>query len=347
MPATSVDISGRVFAKAVAAILITMLLIGFFRQVATVVVMLAVASIIAAVLEPLVAWLTRHRLSRGLASFAALLILLVVLGGLLALILPPLITQAVEFADNLPNLLPRLQRTLAPYPAVYNAIAREVEAVRQDPADFFAGFLRASFSVLSAIVSAFLVLTLALYLLVDKQRVIGSILRHTPESYRERVRRTIIECGAVVRAYFMGQVIVSTIFSVFTVIVLIVLGVPYPLIVAAFAFLLDAIPNIGATLATVLTVLVALIAKSVTDALIIAGLFLVYQLVENNYISPRILGGKLNIPPVLTLTAIIIGGQVLGVIGVIIAIPIAGMLPVLDRIWFTPSESSEGSAELK
>jgi len=345
MPTTTVDVPGRVFAKAVATILITLLLIGFFRQIATVVVMLALASIIAAVLEPVVGWLTRHRLSRGLASLAALFLLLLILGGLLAIVLPPIITQAVELVNNLPNQLPKLQRALARYPSAYNAIAREIQSVRQDPGDFFAGFLRAGFNVLSAIVSGLLVLTLALYLLIDKRRVIDSILQHTPSTYRDRVDRTITECGAVARAYFTGQVIVSALFSCFALIVLIVLGVPYALVVAAFSFVLDAIPNIGATLATVLTVLVALIAESATDALIIAVLFLSYQLVENNYISPRIIGGKLNISPVLTLTAIIIGGQVLGVVGVILAIPIAGMLPVIDRIWFRPAGAPAAAME--
>lgn len=340
---TSVNIPARVFAKAALTILITLLLIGFFRQIAAAVVMLALALVVAAVLDPLVGWLTRHRVKRGLASLVAILALLIVLGGLLAMVLPTLITEGISFAQNLPSLLPRLQRALARYPAVFNAIAREVNEVQRDPAAFFTGFLRIGVNILSAIVSGILILTLALYFLIDKQRVIDAVLRHSPPAYRERVNRTMMECGTVVRAYFAGQMIISALFSIFTIIVLLVLGVPYPLIIAAFAFFLDAIPNIGATLATLVTALVALIAESATDAIIIIVAFQVYQLVENNFLSPRILGGRLNIPPVLTLTAIIMGGQILGIIGIILAIPLAGMLPVLDRIWFTKEEPRPGA----
>jgi len=345
MAQTSVDIPGRVFVKAVLAILITLLLVGFFRQIATVIVMLALALIIAAVLDPLVGWLSRHHVSRGIASLLSLLLLLLVVGGLLAAVLPTLITEGVNFAQDLPNLLPRLERALSPYPAVYNAIARALARVQQDPARFFSGFLRVGVNVISGLLTAFFVLTLALYFLIDKQRILNTVLRLTPAAYRDRLHRTMAECGDVVRAYFAGQAIVSSLFAVFTLIVLIVLGVPYAVIIAAFAFFLDAIPNIGATLATVVTALVALLTNTLTDALIIVALFQGYQLLENNFISPRILGGRLNISPVLTLTAIIIGGQLLGIIGVILAIPLAGMLPVIDRIWITEGQAPTPGAE--
>src|SRR5690606_31252261 len=100
------------------------------------------------------------------------------------------------------------------------------------------------------------------------------------------------------------------------------------------AFALDAIPNIGATLAVIIPALVAFASGGIVDALIVVGVVMVYQQIENNLISPRLLGKRLEIRPVLTLVAILVGGAVLGVIGVIIAIPLAGTLPVLDRIWW-------------
>ena len=142
----------------------------------------------------------------------------------------------------------------------------------------------------------------------------------------------------VIRAYFIGQTIVSSIFAVFTFLLLTVLDVPYAAVFAALAFFLDAIPNIGATLANVIPATVALATRGLTTALIVVAAVLVYQQVENNVIQPRVLSGRLNVPPVLTLIAILAGGKLLGVLGVILAIPLAGMLPVLERIWITPAE---------
>ena len=107
---------------------------------------------------------------------------------------------------------------------------------------------------------------------------------------------------------------------------------------AALAFFLDAIPNIGATLANVIPATVALATRGLTTALIVVAAVLVYQQLENNIIQPRVLSKRLNVPPVLTLIAILVGGKLLGVLGVILAIPLAGTLPVLERIWITQEE---------
>lgn len=335
---TRVDVPARVFVKVVVTILLTLFLIGFFEQITRVVVMLALALIITAVLDPAVGWLQRHHIPRGLASALALLCMVILVLALLVLVVPPVITQGIALAQDLPNILERLRRALVDYPSIYAAIERHTTALQRDPSRFFTGFFRFGVSVLAAIVTGILILTLALYCLVDKTRLLNAVLRHTPVHYRSRVSQTIRECASVIRAYFAGQAIVSTLCAIYVFIVLTILGVPFAIVLTAFAFVLDGIPNIGSTVSTVITGITALATTSPTAAIVVVIAYQAYNLVENNFISPRILGNRLNIPAVLTLTAILIGGQVLGVIGVVLAIPLAGMLPVFDRIWFPASQ---------
>src|SRR5690606_4830141 len=124
-----------------------------------------------------------------------------------------------------------------------------------------------------------------------------------------------------------------------------VLGVPYAAVFAALALLLAAIPHIGATLANVIPAPDALATRGVTIALVVVAAVLVYQQIENNVIHPRVLSGRLKVPPVLTLIAILVGGKLLGVLGVILAIPHAGMLPVLERIWISRDDGTEPTAQ--
>ncbi|HEX6939304.1 MAG TPA: AI-2E family transporter [Longimicrobiales bacterium] len=337
---TRIDVPWSVFAKAIVALLVAQGLFRFFQQITAVFVILTLALFLTAVLDPLAARLRRLGLGRGLAALAAVAAAVLVLLALLALVIPPLVLEGVEFVDDLPNQLERLRRLSTAYPEVFDALQRIARRIRQDPRGFFTGFLRAGAGAVSTIFSGVLVLTLALYFLIDQWRIRAALLGHLPARHRERVDRTITDVARVIRSYFTGQAIVSSIFAVVTFVVLTILGVPYATVLAAVAFVVDAIPNIGATLATVVPALIALASEGWVDALIVVGVFMVYQQIENNVISPRVLGGKLEIPPVLTLVAILVGGAVLGVIGVIIAIPLAGVLPVLDRIWFRGDDAA-------
>src|SRR5690606_1617199 len=213
-----------------------------------------------------------------------------------------------------------------------------------NPAELLSGALEFGFGVASVIFAGVLLLTLALYFLIDGDRVRTAVLRLTPREYRARVEASMDGTAEVIRAYFIGQTIVSSIFAVFTFLLLTVLDVPYAAVFAALAFFLDAIPNIGATLANVIPATVALATRGLTIALVVVGAVLVYQQIENNIIQPRVLSGRLKVPPVLTLIAILVGGKLLGVLGVILAIPVAGMLPVLERIWITQGEGEANAA---
>lgn len=336
--AVRLEVPARTFIKAILAILATILILRFLGQITVVIIMIILALMIASVLNPMVGWLERHKIGRGVASLISIVVVVLGILAFLGIILPPLVIQAIELIQNAPEVIARFQRILIRYPDAYQALENAAFRLRQQPMLLVSGFLRIGTNTASAIFGGVLILTLALYFLIDQEKIRRTLLQHVPERYRDRLDRTITGVSRVIRAYFTGQVIVSSIFAIYTFVLLTILGVPYATILAAMAFFLDAIPNIGATLATIIPAGVALSTRSLTAMIILVIAIMVYQQVENNFISPRILGGRLEIPPVLTLIAILVGGAVFGIVGIILAVPLAGTLPIIDRLWITYGE---------
>jgi predicted PurR-regulated permease PerM len=318
--------------KVAVFVLVTLAILWFVASLGNVLVLILLALLMAAVLSAPVGWLERRGLGRGLGAVLSVVVVLVVVSGVVALVLPPLIREVQEFIANLPQTAEGLRGRLRGSPEVYDTVVRHAEGLIGDPGGLLTGVLQFGFGFVSAIFTGVLVLTLALYFLVDGDRVRAALLRLTPHQYRERVNATLAGTGEVMRGFFIGQTILSSIFAAYTFVLLTVLGVPYAGVFAALAFFLDAIPNIGSALATVLPGLVGL-SQSVTTAVIVVAAIMVYNQIENNVISPRVMSRKVNVPPVATLIAVLVGAKLLGLIGVILAIPIAGTLPVLERIW--------------
>jgi predicted PurR-regulated permease PerM len=302
-------------------------------QVVGALVLIALSLILAAVLVPLVAWLERHRVPRGLAALIGIAIVVIIILTLLGLVIPPLVIQGIQLANTLPELLDRWRHTLERYPDVLTSLEGVVTKVREDPGAVFTGILRFGVGAATTIFGGILLLTLTLYFLIDRVRIHGAVIRQVPAAYRERADRTLRGVASMCRAYFVGQLVLSALFAIGTFVLLTILGAPFAAILAALAFFLEAIANIGSLVAISLAFLLAL-TQSLTAAIIAAVVLIVYNQLENYVISPKVLSGRLKVPPVLTMIAILLGGELFGILGIIIAVPLAGAVPVIERIWF-------------
>ena len=136
-------------------------------------------------------------------------------------------------------------------------------------------------------------------------------------------------------------VALSLLFGIFAYVVLSILGVPQPLLLAILAAVADAIPVVGVAIATIPAVLLALTISTPVAGIVLA-LYLAYQQVENYVIVPRVYRGTLELHPFAVLLAVLVGAQLLGVLGVLLALPIAAAVPVIERIW--GGRSSSGAA---
>lgn len=321
-------------------VLLSYWLLGLFRQLATTITLIVVALFLALGLEPVVAALQRRGLSRTAAVVTVVIAVIGVFVGFAAAVAPTLVTQATEFSRQLPELLDSFQNSslIRRLDQRYGLISSVTEQLQRrltsgDTAvQLFGGVFGAGRAVISGAFSAFTVLVLTLYFLASMQSMTEAAYRLVPASRRERVHALGEEIIRRIGAYIAGQVAVATINGVATYIMLSILGINFRLVLAITVGLFGLIPLIGATLGAAVVVLVALF-QSWQLALIVLVYYLIYQQVENYLISPRIMSRTVSVPGSVAVVAALAGGTLLGVVGALVAIPVAaGVLLIVQEV---------------
>lgn len=327
-------------------ILLTLAVLWLLSQIWTVLFEIFLGVIVAMALRPLVTRLER----RGLGRIQALAVVLVGLVGAFALLLAIVVPRAADdlsdFWTNLPTYLEDSLSWIEPYqPTLYdNIIAWGEDLKQRDVSEGIEleGVLNAGRTLATGIGNAFIVLVIACYVLIDRDyRFFNWLARDLSPSNRRKLNRTLPAVTEVVSGYVLGQGLICLCFSVFAFIVLTVLGVPSALILAIVAFAADAIPLIGIIIATAPATLLGLTEGFWVGAVVLAA-FLLYQQFENYVLAPRIFSRTLNLSPLAILVAVLIGSQLLGILGVLLALPIAASIPVIERIWLHDEGSGVG-----
>jgi predicted PurR-regulated permease PerM len=301
---------------------------------AGVLVLIGLALFLAIGLEPAVHWLMRSRMPRALAVAIVAIGVLGGIGGFLALAIPPLVAQAEAFSRQLPAYIAQIHdhsSTLGRLDARFHLEQRVTAAVGGDSGSKLAsGLLGAGRMVLSATAAAFTVLILTLYLLIDLPRIRRLGYRLTPAPRRPRVILIGDEITAKVGRYVMGNLLTSLIAGVGTFLWLLAWGVPYPIVLGIMVAILDLIPVVGSTIAGIIVSLVAL-TVSLPIAIATAIFYIVYRLLEDYLIVPRVIGHAVDIPATATVVAVLIGGTAFGLLGALVAIPAAAAIDILLR----------------
>ncbi len=324
---TRIEVPTRTIVKIVLAVTAVWLVVQLWNQL----LLFFVAALLAMAAEPAVERLGRRGWSRSRAVGALLAasVAAVALFGLV--VVPPLIEQGTRLADNLPGYVDDAWGLLADHPNVQRWL--QDNAGQENAGD---GVLRGALSVGTGVfsgVSNLLVLAaLTVYLLLDGERVFAWLTDRLSTRQRARARRVRREVSRVVGGYVRGQLITSVLFSVFTFVTLSIAGVPEPLLLAVLAGVLDAIPLVGATLATIPPVLLAL-TISVPTAVVVLVLFVAYQQLENYVIGPWAYKNTLQISSLGVLVAVTIGSALLGIVGALLALPVAAAIPAVARTW--------------
>jgi predicted PurR-regulated permease PerM len=187
------------------------------------------------------------------------------------------------------------------------------------------GFITSTFGFA---VTLFGVIFIGAYLLVDVRRVEAAFLRTVPHDYRRDAKTLWEASGYSLSRYLGGLAFVCAIQGAVSAVGLFLLGVPYALVLGAFVSITAVIPYLGAWLSAIPAVIVAL-TVSPTTALLTALLFLAIQQIESNFLTPKIQGSTLHVHPILVFLAVIIGGGLAGILGVIVAVPTLAVLRVL------------------
>ena len=313
-------------------VVLVLAVIWLLSRLWTLLLLLFIAALLAAALEPVVSRLDRRGWPRPL-SVALIVVALVAAVGLIGLIvIPPAIREGEQLAQDLPHHVERAQGLLDANPAVLDRLRDAANRGAADPGAIAAGALRVGAGLIEGIVNVLVLLVLTIYLLLDGRRVVAWALRYVPAGHRNKVHRILPEISTVVSGYVIGQVITSVLFGVVAFAVLTLAGVPQAVLLAVLAAVMDAIPIAGILIATVPAVLLAL-TVSWTAAGIVLLAYVGYQQVENYLIVPRVYRNTLRISSLAVLIAVLIGGELLGIVGVLLALPVAAAVPVIERVW--------------
>ncbi len=317
-----------------AGVAVTYVLARTVVAAASILALIGLALFLAIGLEPAVAWLTRRRLPRGLAVAIVALLVVGVIGAFLAAAIPPLVAQVQTFIHQLPTYISQMKdhsTTLGKLDARFHLQA-EVSSLTSSTAApaLTTGLLSAGQIVLTASASTLTVLVLTIYLLFDLPRIRRLAYRLTPASRRTRVILIGDEVSSKVGRYVLGNLFTSLIAGAGTFIWLFAFGVPYPVVLASMVAILDLIPIVGSTIAGIIVSLIAL-TVSLPVAIATAAFYVVYRLLEDYLIVPRVIGRAVSVPATATVIAVLIGGAALGLLGALVAIPAAAAIDVILR----------------
>jgi predicted PurR-regulated permease PerM len=314
-----------------AGVAVTYGLIQVIIAARSVLILIGLALFIAAGLDPLVTWLTRHRLPRWAAVTVVITGMLAVIAGFLSVAIPPLASQATALADELPRYVHTLQdhsSQLGKLNDRFHIQQRLTGFLSGGGTSVVGGVLGAGKMVLTAATSLLIVIVLAIYFLAGMPSIKSLIYRLAPRSRRARVILISEDIFTKVGGFVLGNIITSLIAGAGTYVWLLIFGVPYALVLALFVAFMDMIPVIGSTIGGIIVSLIAL-TVSLPVAIATAVFYIAYRQAEDYFLVPKIMGKAVEVPAVVTVLATLIGGALLGIIGALIAIPVAAAIRLL------------------
>ncbi len=305
-----------------------------------VLLLLALAIIIAVGLDPAVVWLHRRGLRRWAAVTAVVGFSLAVFVGFLALAIPVIVTQGATLAKDLPHYLHSLNNHstfLGKLNAKYHVVTGLQKFINKGGSSAIAGgVLGFGKIVLDLVAAVILVLIVSIYLLADLPRIKRGLYELAPASRRPRMVLLTDEIMTRIGGYVLGNLLTSFIAGLGTWVWALALGVPYALLLGLLVAFLDLIPVVGSTIGGIIVSLVAL-TVSPTVAIATLAFYFIYRFLEDYLLTPKIMARTVQVPGLLTVIATVIGGTLLGVIGALIAIPIAAAIKLLLEETTIPS----------
>jgi predicted PurR-regulated permease PerM len=320
----TIDIAPAAIAKVIAGIALVWLWLHLWQLLMLVIV----ALVVAIGLDPLVEWLQRRRVPRALAATAPVVVLTVLVVGFFWITGSVLASQAKDLSGRMGEIRHALAvRVPAPW---RGAILRS--GIPVDAATVAGYLVDAGRLLVSGAIIGILALILTIYLLIEGRQTYAWLVAYAPPAYRDRVHVTAAEAQKAIYGYVVGNVATSLFATVVVFIALTLLHVPAALLLAVLAGVCDFVPVLGFIFSSVPAVLLGL-SVSPAAGLAVAGVYAAYHLAENYYIGPKVYGDRLKLSNIAVILAFAVGAEIGGVGGALLALPLAALYPVIERVW--------------
>ncbi|HEM6287947.1 TPA: AI-2E family transporter [Streptococcus suis] len=298
-------------------------------------------------LNPMVDWMEKHKISRtvGISILFVLISLLIIWG--LAVAIPSIQEQVTSFAQNLPSNIQKIegqvtgllqdQRFEQFRPTaleMLNKVNDQIVAYAQKFSSSAVNWASNLISTASQIVVAILIMPFILfYLLRDGQYLNKHITQYLPTKWREPIGTVLSDVNGQLSNYVRGQVTVAIIVALMFSVMFSIIGLSYPITLGVMAGFLNLIPYLGSFLAMIPAVILGLIAGPIMLIKVLV-VFMIEQTIEGRFVTPLIIGSSLNIHPITILFVLLTAGQMYGVLGVLLGIPIYASIKVLVKATF-------------
>lgn len=321
-----------------------------FTSLATILTYVAAAIFLALGIDPLVTWLEKHKIKRPLAILIVLIGVLGVVAGLVLAIIPVIVDQV----DNLSKQIPKLSQAITdgslttsikealPWLAVDDLIDQATDAV-QDPSllgGFGGGVLQAGIGIATGVAGALIIIILMLYFIASLGSIKRGMYQLVPASKRSRFVDISEQISDSVGRYVVGQVSLALINGVLSFIVLtFIFRVEYSALLAFVAFIGSLIPLVGTLSASVVITLAVLVFDGAPEVFWVGIYYLVYMQLEAYVLNPRIMTRAVQIPGVVVVIAALAGGTLLGILGALVAIPVAASIQIIVRQVIVPRQN--------
>ena len=299
------------------------------------------AVIFSYLLAPVVNKLENFGLPRAFSGIILLLIIISLIACSVLLVVPILIGQAADFISSLPEFYNRGLRILESLlPKVFGKDFSledqflNINEVLSKPAlNIVSEFASYAFVIFDLVVIILVVPVITFYLLVDWNRIILKFANYLPNKSSEEIYGLISQIDNLLSGFVRGQLLICAALSIFYSVSLSIFGLSYGLLIGFFAGLISFIPFIGAIFGAMIAVIVAI--YQFWDAPIyivyVSLIFLMGQILESNFLTPKLIGDAVRLHPVVIMLSISIGGAIAGLAGIMLAIPLAGVIAVLLR----------------
>ena len=320
----------------VVAVVIALLLVYLLRQPLT---WIFIAAFIAVALSGPINFLSRH-MRRGFAVAIVYVALILTPFALIGLLVPPIVTQANNLVQNLPryaqqvtefvNENDRLRQLQEDYD-ITGKLEQEAAKLPERLGDAAGVLSDIGLGIVNSIFAAVTILVLSIFMISSGRRFLDAWARQYPPEREQWLHNLFERIANAIGNYVAGALVQATIAGVASWIMLLILGIDYALPLAVIVFLLDLVPLVGATLGAILVGIVTLFSDFPIDTLVWAAFAIVYQQIENNVIQPRIQARAVQLEPLIVLISVLFGSALFGVLGALLAIPVAASIQIAVR----------------
>jgi predicted PurR-regulated permease PerM len=334
-------------------VLLALVIGGAVGSLATIITYVVAALFIALGIDPLVSFLEKHRWPRWLAILVVLIGVLGVLAGLVFALVPVIVEQIGFLVSEVTRIIDAgityneiIEQLQAPFdPTVIDigaTVQQGIDYVSSNIGAIGAGVLGVGLAIANGAFGALIVLILTLYFVASLDSMKRGLLKLVPASRRKSFGDITEQVSTAVGRYVVGQVSLAAVNGILSLIYLSIIGAAYPALFAFIAFLFSLIPLVGTISGSIVIVLVQLLVNPDSLSTVIAAgvYYLVYMQVEAYLLSPNIMNRAVKVPGVVVVLAALTGGTLLGILGALIAVPVAASILIVINQVVIPKQNA-------